>query len=51
LIESRTCNQLSSNEFFKIKKELSNKLEKIKVRVIACGFQQKEGIDYNENSF
>ncbi len=33
---------------YKIKPNLDGKPDKLKVRLVACGFEQKEGIDYEE---
>lgn len=44
----RGTNVMSSKWVFKIKRDGNNKIEKYKARLVARGFTQKEGVDYNE---
>ena len=39
---------VSSRWLFKIKHVVDGSIEKYKARFVACGFSQKEGIDYEE---
>ena len=39
---------VSSKWLFKIKHAVDGSIEKYKARFVACGFSQKEGIDYLE---
>jgi hypothetical protein len=41
---------VSSKWLFKIKHVVDGSIEKYKARFVACGFSQKEGIDYEETS-
>jgi len=40
---------VSSKLLYNVKKALDGSVEKHKVRFVAIGFSQVEGIDYNEN--
>ena len=39
---------VTSKWIFKIKHASDRSIEKYKVRFMACGFSQREGVDYNE---
>ena len=39
---------VSSKWIYKIKHAADESIEKCKARFVACGFSQKEGIDYEE---
>lgn len=39
---------ISSKWIFKLKPAHGNILERYKARLVACGFQQREGVDYHE---
>ena len=40
---------VTSKQIYKIKHAADGSIEKYKARFVACGFSQKEGIDYEEN--
>ena len=40
---------VTSRWLYKIKHAADGSVEKYEVRIVACGFTQKEGIDYDDN--
>lgn len=43
-----SCKAIGCKWIFKTKKDLKGKIERFKARLMAKGFTQKEGIDFNE---